>query len=165
MEHLAKKYGQAAVSTFGRPGNPLDIAGRKVGITFNSNRKIFPTMNCHRAVEWCSTMYPTLTNSFMEDLFHSYFTEAKNINSTDVILASASKVNLDTSELRRILDSTDEYKQAVEDKVRHAKSNLKVNGVPYFIVHSTSGRSTPIAISGAQPPHVLAEVLGQASSS
>lgn len=31
MEHLLEKYGPQAISTYGKPGNPLELAGKKVG--------------------------------------------------------------------------------------------------------------------------------------
>jgi len=52
QQYLAEKYGPAMASQFGRPGNPLDIAGRMVDISFNSSRNIFPTVECHAFMEY-----------------------------------------------------------------------------------------------------------------
>ena len=56
-EHLAKKYGPEAAAKFGQPGNSLYVAGDKVGIKFNPDRRVVPTMDCHRAIEWCKKEY------------------------------------------------------------------------------------------------------------
>ena len=56
-DHLMKKYGPEAVARYGQPGNSLYVAGEKVGITFKPDRRIVPTMDCHRAIEWCKSEY------------------------------------------------------------------------------------------------------------
>ena len=42
----------------------------------------------------------------------------------------------------------------MREQDRHAKSVLRVSGVPYFLFHSNEKGVTPMGISGAQPPDV-----------
>lgn len=164
MEHLMKKYGREAVSRYGRPGNPLDVAGSKVGIVFNPSRRVIGTFHTHRAVEWCNSTSSNKTNDFMEALFIAYFTEAKNVSKKDVIIECASKVGLDTDELGRVLDNPIEYKAELEQNIRNARINLRVSAVPHFIIESLSGAGQSISISGAHPSEILAEQLLEAYS-
>jgi predicted DsbA family dithiol-disulfide isomerase len=150
MEHLSKKYGPSVVKRFSQPDNPLDNAGAKVGITFNKNSLVIPTLTCHRAVEWCNKFEPEKTDLFMETLFQAYFTNAKNVNSIEEILVCAAIVELNTSVLRDVLESSDEFTSEVSQRDAHAKRNLGVTGVPYFIIECNNTRKRPITFSGAQ---------------
>ena len=42
----------------------------------------------------------------------------------------------------------------MKEQDRHAKSVLRVSGVPYFLFHSNEKGVKPTGISGAQPPNV-----------
>lgn len=160
MEHLAAKYGRAAVQRFSAPGNPLDTAGAKVGITFNRARRFVNTLNGHRLMEWCNKDYPSKSNELMEAIFHAYFEEAKDVSKVPELVTIAGSIGLDTEAVRTMLES-DEFKDEVRQYDREVKTQLRVSGVPYFIVESNVG-SKPIAFSGAQPPEVIEEVLLEA---
>lgn len=165
QEHLMKKYGRDAVARYGRPGNPLDVAGAKVGIIFNPARRVIGTWNTHRAVEWCNAVSPEKANNFMEALFIAYFTEAKNVSKIEEIIDCATKVDLDVIELRRVMSSTDLYRTELEKNVRNARINFHVSAVPHFIIESLSGNGHATRISGAQPSDILAEQLLEAYAS
>jgi predicted DsbA family dithiol-disulfide isomerase len=87
MEHLESKYGKAAVTRFSAPGNPMDVAGEKVGIKFNKARRFVNTMEGHRLMEWCNNTHPDRSDSLMEALFHAYFEEGKDISMKEELLA------------------------------------------------------------------------------
>jgi predicted DsbA family dithiol-disulfide isomerase len=160
MEHLAAKYGRAAVEKFSAPGNPLDKAGEKVGITFTRTRRFVNTTNGHRLMEWCNINVPDKSNQLMEALFHAYFEEGKDVSKVPELISLASSVGLDAEAVRSML-SSDQFKQEVFQYDRQVKSQLRVSGVPYFIIESNTG-DRPTAFSGAQPPEVIAEVLLEA---
>mmetsp|Transcript_18471 Transcript_18471/g.37185 ORF Transcript_18471/g.37185 Transcript_18471/m.37185 type:complete len:178 (-) Transcript_18471:234-767(-) len=163
MEHLAAKYGRAAVEKFGKPGNPLDLAGKKVGIEFDQKRRFVNTINGHRLMEFCNRNFPEKSNDLMEKLFHAYFEEAKDISKISELLSIASLAGLDTVAVEAVLQSN----QLREEVLRYdhqAKTQLRVSGVPYFIIESNNGQR-PTAFSGAQPPDVIAEVLMEAHES
>lgn len=162
MEHLTKKYGEAARQRFSSPGNPLDMAGQRVGVTFNKDRRVIPTMAPHRAIEWCSQKYDmNKTDSFMEALFKSYFTDGNDVSKQEEILRCAAEVELDTEGLRAVL-SSEELAYEVEQKSDFAQRNLRVTGVPFFLIEPSTGDGSgkrPVAFSGAQPPELIAEQL------
>lgn len=148
-EYLTKKYGPEASRRFTSPDNPLSVAGRKVGINFNSTRRVIPTLLGHRAVEWCIEKAPEKTDEFMESLFNAYFEQASDVSKLDAVVSCAAAVGLDVTALRTVLESSDEYVSAVDSKANHASRNLRVTGVPYFIIEGP-GTSRPITFSGAQ---------------
>ena len=80
MEHLRAKYGPGVVAQFDRPGNPLDKAASKVGITFNKNRRIIRTADSHRLVEWCKATAPQRQDGLIEALFKAYFEDGKDLS-------------------------------------------------------------------------------------
>jgi predicted DsbA family dithiol-disulfide isomerase len=145
-QYLESKYGAAAVSRFNAPNNPLDVAGRGVGITFNQNRRVINTLDCHRLMEWCNENHPELSNQLMENLFHAYFEEAQDLCNIEILTSVAVKSELDESQVISLLQS-DKYKNEVISFDNSIKTK-RVSGVPYFIIETRSGR--PIQFSGAQ---------------
>jgi predicted DsbA family dithiol-disulfide isomerase len=148
------------VERFGAPGNPLDVAGEKVGIKFNRSRRFINTTNGHRVMEWCNQNSPDKSNDLMERIFHAYFEDGKDVSKTEELLAIVSTAGLDVDAVRGML-STDALRQDVLQYDRQVKTQLRVSGVPYFIVESNTG-ARPTAFSGAQPADVIAEVLLEA---
>ena len=80
MEHLTRKYGPGVVARFAAPNNPLDVAGARVGITFNRNRRVIPTIRCHQLMEWVNKTHPEKANELMEKLFKAYFEDAIDVS-------------------------------------------------------------------------------------
>lgn len=149
MEHLINKYGAAAVQKFQQPGNPLDTAGAKVGINFKKNRMFYNTINSHRLMEWCNSKHPEKADSLMEELFHAYFEEGKNISDVEELSIIAQKINdINPDEVRQVL-SSDALLTEVLQADQAAKSVYRVRGVPFFIIENNNG-SQPVAFSGAQ---------------
>lgn len=160
MEHLAAKYGRAAVERFSVPGNPLDVAGERVGIKFCRNRRFVNTTNGHRLMEWCNEKSPDKSNQLMTAIFHAYFEEGKDVSKIPELLTIATSVGLDAGATESMLVSNI-YRQEVLQYDRQVKSQLRVSGVPYFIIESNTG-ARPTAFSGAQPADVIAEILLEA---
>jgi predicted DsbA family dithiol-disulfide isomerase len=150
MEYLQRKYGPTASARFSAPNNPLDTAGKKVGIAFNPNRRVIPTMDAHKLTEWVKVTNPLLGNVFMELLFQKYFVQGLNVAQRAILLSVVQEAGLNVEEADRILNSHD-YESTVLDFDRRNK-RLGINGVPFFIM----GRES---FSGAQPPHVFEEMF------
>ena len=85
--HLAHKYGEAKARQFTSPGNPLDLAAEKVGITFNKARRIIRTAQSHRLVEWCKEKHRDKEDALMEALFKAYFEDAKDLSKDAELVA------------------------------------------------------------------------------
>lgn len=156
MEHLKKKYGEAAVARFSSPGNPLDTAAAKCGITFNKSRRVINTLDGHRVIEFCREKDPSgeLSKKAMEVMFRKYFSEGLDLSKTEELASVGEEVGVGKEEIIGLL-GTDKYKSEIMDKDTSFKSS-GVSGVPFFIVGSGSNR---VSFSGAQPPDVIAELL------
>lgn len=81
----------------------------------------------------------------------AYLTEGELIGDTAVLERLAVEVGLPADEVRDVL-SGDRYADDVRDDERTA-AGLGIRAVPFFVVDRAVGAS------GAQPPHVLGEML------
>lgn len=164
LEHIARKYGAAKAEMFSKPGNPLDVAGAKVGISFNQSRKIFETVDAHRVVEWCKKVAPDRHDALMEVIFKRYFQDAADLTTHEVLLNIVGEVGgLDTDACRKLLNSN-EFTEEVKTGVGKAKRK-GVSGVPYFIIDAPAGAKDkkPFEFSGAQPADVIQRMLKEIS--
>ena len=151
MEHLKKKYGEAAIARYERPNNPLDVAGAAVGVTFHKSRRVIQTSKGHRLVELLKRKGRN-TDEFMDVMFRRYFEEAKDLSKTAELLEAIEEVGFDKNEAETFLNGTDE-----EDAVFKKDEEYKmkgVSGVPFFFLGAYK-------FSGAQPVEVFEEVLGE----
>lgn len=159
MEHLAKKYGPAVVAKFSAPGNPLDVAGRKVGIAFNSQRRVIPTLAAHRVAEWVGSKPETKgkQDSLMEEMFKMYFEEGKDLSKVSELGACVERVGGigSAEECRKMLEESTDFVDSVRKEDDEWKRK-RVSGVPFFIIGE--GKSA-VQLSGGQPKEVFAEVL------
>lgn len=153
MEHLKGKYGAEMVARFSAPGNPLDVAGEKVGIKFNSSRRFINTINGHRLMEWCNNAHPESADTLMDKLFHAYFVEARDLSKKEQLVEIAQSAGLNGTDVAEFLE-TDKYKDDVLQFYQKARTQLRVTGVPYFIIENNNG-GRPTAFSGAQVRSML----------
>ncbi len=89
-----------------------------------------------------------------EALFKAYFTEGRNLNSTDELAAIAAGVGLDAGAVKQMLAGKD-YGADVQADIDEA-ARLGVSGVPFFVFHHR------FAVSGAQPADTFLNVLEKA---
>ena len=161
-QHLEKKYGPAAMVRFRGPDNPLIAAGRKVGIHFTNNRRIYPTLRAHSLLEMIKEQSNDEANKLMEALFHSYFEEGQNINDPEKLAVMAQKVTgLDKQQALEAMEDANRH-ESVRAKDQMYKSKMRVTGVPFYIIEKASG-GRPVTFSGAQPPEMIAELLEEAA--
>jgi predicted DsbA family dithiol-disulfide isomerase len=86
-------------------------------------------------------------------LMDLYFTEGGDLSDRDVLVRAAADVGLDAHKTRELL-AGDTDVAAVENAAADAK-NAGIDGVPTYILGGVA------ALSGAQPPEVLAEAIEQ----
>jgi len=162
IEYLGKKYGPQVAERAVHPDGHLNQAGRKVGIDFNPNRLIIPTMSPHRVVEWCKKEQPEKVDSLMESLFKAYFEEGKTIHLSEQLLECIDKAGLSAYSDKIItMLGTDEYKGEITSTDRFAKNQLRASGVPFFIIEKEDVDESPIAFSGAQPSEVIQDAISK----
>jgi predicted DsbA family dithiol-disulfide isomerase len=136
---------------FTSPGNPLENAGKGVGIDFTFNRWVFNSTDCHRVMEWCNEHHKELADGLMEKLFYACHVQGKDLaNRENLMEAFVAAPGLESfaGDVRGMLESSDP-KDAVGRKVREAKDLYRVSGVPFFIIDNQNG-GRPSAFSGAQ---------------
>lgn len=160
-DYLAMKYGPDVAEKFGVPDNPLNSAGRKVGINFNLSRRIINTVAAHALVEHVMTSDIEKTNDLMEAMFVAYFEEAKDLSKVEELQSVGRVIGLCSETVKNVVTSN-ASKTAVLRKVRETQHAYRVRGVPFFLVEPIDG-GRPIAFSGAQPPEIIAEQLVEAS--
>lgn len=98
--------------------------GKAVGLTINEATAYNTnTMDAHRMVQWAKATYhdSKLIENLADDLFYAYFTENKELADHKVLLEVAKKNDLDTEEVKKILDSN-----AYKDVVMQEEADLEV---------------------------------------
>ncbi|CAN0403456.1 unnamed protein product [Pylaiella littoralis] len=150
VEYLEMKYGKGAGS---RMATSLEKVGQANGIQFNNERRVHNTIKSHRLVRLADAQ--DKGNEMVEQLFHGYFEEGKNIADVDVLVELAQKAGV---------DCTKEYLQGKEGQNEVLGEYQKgiqthgISGVPYFIV-SREGSKATVPLSGGQPPAAFVEAF------
>ncbi|MDQ3430259.1 MAG: DsbA family oxidoreductase [Actinomycetota bacterium] len=129
----------------------VSAAGEPDGVRFDFDRVASApnTVDAHRLI-----LYAAEHNrqwEMADALFRGYFTEGRDLNSTEDLAAMAAGAGLDQDETNELL-SGDGYAGEVWKGQREAAS-LGINGVPFYVV---DGR---YAVSGGQPAEVWARTL------
>lgn len=88
-----------------------------------------------------------------ERLFAAHFTEGKHIGGIDELADLAAEIGLDRDDVEKALRAAT-YADAVDADLDQA-SAYGISGVPFFVIDGRYG------VSGAQPPEVLAQAIGQ----
>lgn len=158
MEHLLSKYGPEAIARYGKPGNPLDLAGAKVGVTFNPTRRVVQTIKSHQLMHFCDLNQPNKSAELMDILFRKYFEEALDVSNINVLVDAAVEVGFNGDEARAVVIG-DKYRSEVMQNIRYAQNDLRVSGVPFVLIESAKKGKKPISFSGAQPADVIQEQL------
>jgi predicted DsbA family dithiol-disulfide isomerase len=127
----------------------------EVGLTYNFDRAIVAnSFNAHRYSHLAKQH--ELGAEAEEQLFKAYFTEGKNIDDAETLIALGMELGLDTVEVKQTLETSafaDEVKQDVADA-----AYLGIRGVPFFVFNNKYG------ISGAQAVPVFEQTLDKAYS-
>ncbi|CAN0426557.1 unnamed protein product [Ectocarpus sp. 12 AP-2014] len=154
-EYLEKKYGKGAGS---RMAASLAMAGEATGIRFNNDRKVHNTIRSHRLVRFADGQGKG--GEMIDQLFHAYFEQGRNIADVDVLLELAEKAGVECT--KDYLEGKEgqpevisEYKQGIH--------NHGISGVPYFIV-SREGSKATVPLSGGQPAAAFVEAFEALSS-
>jgi predicted DsbA family dithiol-disulfide isomerase len=160
-EHISKKYGPQAISNFGDPDSHLGRVGREAGINFTFDRNIYPTVRAHSLIEFVKKTKDNITaNAIMEELYQRYFEQGQNINDVQLLTEVAAQFGIDKNQAVQAI-SDPELHAHVREKDQTYKRNSGISGVPYFMMERHDGGKA-IAVSGAQPPDVIAAQLQKA---
>ena len=125
----------------------LRKAGYQDGLEFK-NWKTWPnSLHGHRLVHLAGKQKGPHGQGMTKDaLFRMIYEDGKNISDVDTLLEAAENLGLEESE-EYLKSSRDVDLILAEDS--HAKSKLKISGVPYFVISSEDQQKT-LSLSGAQ---------------
>ncbi len=131
-------------------------AGEADGIAFNYDRvtRTPNTMLAHRLM-WLAAQEGLNQTLLAGRLFTAYFTEGLDLSDKAVLRGIAAGVGMPANRTDAVLDGTageQEVRALVDDAYRRG-----IQGVPYFEVGG-------MALSGAQPAAVIADVLRRAAT-
>lgn len=136
----------------------VEAAGREVGIpfAFEQIERQPNTLDAHRLIAWAQSIDAEGADGLVERLFKAYFTEGTNIGEVAELARLAGEAGYDASAALSHLQS-DEGRAEIAIADERSKE-MGIGGVPFFIFNQR------LAVSGAQPPDILAEALAQAET-
>jgi predicted DsbA family dithiol-disulfide isomerase len=148
-EYTARKFGgpDRAKEVYAR----VAAAGARAGIRFDFDRiAVQPnTIDAHRLIHHADAS--NKQDQMVEALFQAYFLEGADLTRKAALADIARRAGLDREAALAYLDS-DSDRELIEREDYRARS-IGVEGVPFFIFGQRH------ALSGAQPPEVMLEVL------
>lgn len=151
-EYLAKRKGWTLEQTKDIHKNVVQTA-KNAGLVYNfDHAKVANSFNAHRIIQFAKTK--GLGDQAEEQFFKGYFTDGKDLNAKEDLIAIGKLIGLTEDEVNTAL--TDEkYAEAVRKDIDEA-AQLGIQGVPFFVLNRK------YAISGAQEPKVFLQTIEKA---
>ena len=136
----------------------VEAAGREVDIPFEfGNIERQPnTSDAHRLVAWAQSTAFARADALVERLFQAYFVEGADIGERGELARLAGEAGYDARAALAYLDS--DAGRAETAAADQRTKEMGISGVPFFIFNRR------LAVSGAQPPEILADALAQAET-
>ncbi len=128
-------------------------AGLKVGLTFHFEH-IARAPNSRLSHELIALAPAHQQAMVIDALYKAYFEDGRDIGNLDTLVEIGIETGLDEAIIREGLQSG-VARASVLASAEQAH-RLGINGVPFFVVNHS------LAFSGAQPPHIILDVLRQA---
>jgi predicted DsbA family dithiol-disulfide isomerase len=153
-DYLIAKFG--SVENYNSSGNRVAEAAASIGLNYARHKiKRQPnTLDCHRLIYWAGQ---TGNSARMKQrLMELYFSEGGDLSDREVLVNAAADCGMDPEQVRELLAS-DQDIDRVEAEANSAKE-AGIDGVPCFIFGGL------FAVSGAQPPQVLAQAIERAAA-
>ncbi|MNK40608.1 DSBA-like thioredoxin domain protein [compost metagenome] len=125
----------------------------QAGLTYDFSKAVVAnSFNAHRFSHFAKQYGKQ--NEAEEKLFASYFTQGKNIDDAETLMAMAAELELDVTKLANVMGSGAYAKDVMAD-IDEAQE-LGIRGVPFFVLNRK------YAISGAQETAVFLDTLQKA---
>ena len=151
-QFLAEHKGISLEEATGMNNYVTDMAAQ-AGLTYDFNKAIVAnSFNAHRFSHFAKQYGKQ--NEAEEKLFAAYFTEGKNIDDAETLMAMAAELGLDVTKLANVMGSGAYAKDVMAD-IDEAQE-LGIRGVPFFVLNRK------YAISGAQETAVFLDTLQKA---
>lgn len=149
LQYLAETKGMSLVEAEQMTAGVAQT-GTRAGVVLDFERAVVAnSFDAHRLIHLAQTK--GVANAMKESLFQAHFTDGKDINSPDVLIALGKAVGLAEADITGVLES-DRYADEVARDISEAR-NIGVRGVPFFVFNRK------YAVSGAQPPEVFLQTL------
>jgi predicted DsbA family dithiol-disulfide isomerase len=148
-EYLTAKFG--SVERYSDIAKRVAGAAAAEGLTYASDKMARQpnTLDCHRLILWATEVGKAA--EMKQRLMDLYFTEGGDLSDREVLVQAAADCGLIADRIREML-ATDNDVERVESAANSAKE-AGIDGVPTYILGGVA------AISGAQPPEVLANAI------
>lgn len=149
-EHVARKYG-ANSERSSASRNAIRESGAALGFAFNytPESRIWNTFDAHRLLHWAGLEGRQL--QLKEVLFKTTFTDQKQANDPDVLVAAAAEAGLEPTRAREVLASG-----AYADEVRAEEEVWRERGIHAVPSIIFNGR---FLVQGGQAPEVFEQVI------
>jgi predicted DsbA family dithiol-disulfide isomerase len=147
-DYRARKFGAERAAALDRDMIDLGL-GEGIRFAFDRIERTPNTRRAHLLIAYASRH--GLGGEAAEALFTSYFEEARDIGSAQVLADIGEKIGLDRAGAAAAVDDPD-LRASVVDLEEEA-GRLGISGVPFFIINEAW------AVSGAQPAEAWPEIL------
>jgi predicted DsbA family dithiol-disulfide isomerase len=153
-DYLITKFG--SVERYNQAGHRIVEATAALGLAYDRDRiKRQPnTLDCHRLIAWAGAIGNAAR--MKQRLMELYFAEGGDLTDREVLVRAAAECDLDAQAVRARL-SSDEDAARVAAAAQSAQE-AGIEGVPCFVFGGM------IAVSGAQSPDYLADVIDRAAA-
>jgi len=152
-EHLAAKYGTTINGSI-EARQRLTALGKEVGFQFNyfDDMRMFNTRKAHLLLNWAETT--GRQTDLKEALFKAYFSEQKDISSSDVLLNLLDQLQLDRVAAEETLQSSNALSSLIEMERKWLSGGF--HGVPVVIINGDE------ILQGAQEIETYCQALIEA---
>ena len=151
--HLAAKYGTTLENSI-KARAMLTQLGQELGFEFNyfDDMRMFNTFKAHQLIHFAGQSNKATAMKLR--LFSAFFSEAKVIEDTEVLVAEAVAVGLDESSVRAVL-TEQTYAEDVREE-QQVWTSKGISSVPAFIFNNKVG------LSGAHEVQTFANAIQSA---
>lgn len=148
-DYLAEKYQLPSEKVKEMQANVCAIADGE-GLCYNLDETLSGnTFDAHRLLLWAATI--DKQDALLEEMYSAYFEKSEPLFSHSELIAVATRVGIEESEISQVLESNAFRDEVIAD--RTLASQLGATGVPFFVVDMKYG------ISGAQPLEAFTQTL------
>ncbi len=153
-EYLTAKFG--SVDAYKGIAGRVVAAANEEGLVYRPDlvKRQPNTTDCHRLIHWAEAEGNAA--EMKQRLMELYFRDGGDLTDREVLVQAAADCGLDADEVRARL-ATDEDTALVSGQAQEA-SDKGISGVPTYVF------AQKYAVSGAQPPELLARAVRQVSA-
>ena len=153
-EYLTRKFG--SVEAYNGIAKRVVAAADDEGLIYRPDlvKRQPNTIDCHRLIHWADA--EGAAAEMKQRLMELYFRDGGDLTDIEVLVEAAADCGLDPDDVRRRL-ATDEDVALVSGQAQEA-ADKGISGVPTYVF------ARKYAVSGAQPPDMLARAIRQVSA-